>query len=47
MIKRYAHRHRPEPEDEEVVYNIAKEFGSIIEADHIFPAVESRGLGGE
>ena len=47
MIKRYAHRHRPEPEDEEVVYRIAKEFGSIIEADHIFPAVESRGLGGE
>ena len=47
MIKRYAHRHRPDPEDEEVVYNVAKEFGSIIEADHIFPSVESRGLGGE
>ena len=47
MIKRYAHRHRPEPEDEEVVYNVAKEFGNIIEADHIFPAIESRGLGGE
>ena len=29
------------------MYSIAKEFGSIIEDDHIFPAVESRGLGGE
>ena len=47
MLRRYAHRFRADPEDSEMPYERAKEFGSIIEADNIFPAVESRGLGGE
>ena len=47
MLKRYAHRLRNEPEDEEVPYQRAEKFGDIIEADNIFPTVESRGLSGE
>ena len=47
MLKRYAHRFRADPEEGDMPYEKAKEFGSIIEADNIFPAVESRGMGGE
>ena len=47
MLKRYAHRFRADPEEGEMPYEKAKEFGSIIEADNIFPSVESRGMGGE
>ena len=47
MLRRYAHRFRPEPEDADAAYERPSEFGRIIEADTVFPAVESRGMGGE
>ena len=47
MLRRYAHRCCADPEEGEVPYERAKAFGDIIEADNIFPSVESRGMGGE
>ena len=44
---RDAHRFRADPEEGEVPYERAKAFGDIVEADNIFPSVESRGMGGE
>ena len=44
MLRRYAHRFRPDPEAGDMPYERAKEFGSIIKADNIFPSVESRGM---
>ena len=47
MLKRYFHRVRGDPEEEDVPYTRPTEFGAVIEADNIFPQVESRGMGGE
>ena len=47
MLRRYCHRHRAAPDDADVPYERADEFGRIIEADNIFPSAESRGMNGE
>ncbi len=47
MLKRYFHRVRSEPEEDELPYTRPEGFGGVIEADNIFPSVESRGIGGE
>ena len=46
MLKRYFHRVRDEPEEDEVPYTRPTEFGGVIEADNIFPSVKSRGIDG-
>ena len=46
MLKRYFHRVRGDSE-QEVPYTRPTEFGAVIEADNIFPGVESRGMCGE
>ena len=47
MLKRYAKRAKPEPQDLEVPYEQAKEFGNILEADHMFPRHDNSGFSGE
>eukprot|EP00434_Breviolum_minutum_P040269 symbB.v1.2.035778.t1/scaffold4900.1/size33223/1 len=47
MLKRYFHRVRDEPEEGELPYVRPTKFGDVVEADHVFPSVESQGLSGE
>ena len=47
MLKRYAHSHRPEPDEGERAYERSEAFGRVLEADHIFPAEGSSGHEGE
>ena len=47
MLKRYAHSHRPEPDEGEKAYERSEAFGRVLEADHIFPAEGSSGHEGE
>ena len=43
MLERYAHSHRPEPDEGEKAYERSEAFGRVLEADHIFPAEGSSG----
>ena len=47
MLKRYFHRVRDEPEEGELPYSRPTKFGDVVEADHVFPSVESQGMSGE
>ena len=47
MLKRYFHRVRDEPEEDELPYTRPTKFGDVIEADHVFPNMESQGMSGE
>ena len=47
MLKRYFHRVRNDPEESELPYVRPTKFGDVIEADHVFPSIESQGLSGE
>ena len=47
MLKRYFHRVRDEPEEDEIPYSRPTKFGDVVEADHVFPSVESQGMSGE
>ena len=47
MLKRYFHRVRDEPEEDELPYTRPTKFGDVVEADHVFPNMESQGMSGE
>ena len=47
MLKRYFHRVRNDPDESELPYVRPTKFGDVIEADHVFPSIESQGLSGE
>ena len=47
MLKRYCKRIRAEDEDDEKLIHRATAFGDIIEADHMFPSQDARGLSEE
>jgi hypothetical protein len=44
MLKRYCKRVRQSDEDDERLIQRPTTFGDIIEADHMFPSHEARGL---
>ena len=47
MLKRYCKRVRQLDEDDEKLIHRPTAFGDIIEADHMFPSQEARGLSDE